>query len=168
MHINNWLCKVLGFPLSIILVMKSRKKLLKVSLWSYSTSILLFILINTNTVFALGQPSSLNGSSSAGLSHQQNYTRTTNEGNHLRHAIKMASQKHKDTMLSTSRNQENKAPGNKIRGTVQFFIATEADKSLPIESWMINNRYFKSCWTTDPEKDLKIENWMIDQHLWGR
>lgn len=118
---------------------------------------------------ALGQASSLTGSSSAGLSHQQNYPGITHEGNHLHHAIKMASQKNKDTMLSRSKNQENKAPGNKIRGTVQFFnIATEVDKSLPIESWMINNRYFKSYWMTDPEKELKIESWMIDKHLWGR
>ena len=43
----------------------------------------------------------------------------------------------------------------------------ELEKPLEIEDWMVNSRYFGSSSETFHEEDLQIESWMISDHFWG-
>lgn len=149
--------------------MKSRKIFLGDSFWACSGILFLFILINVNTAFAFGRPSAtvVSGNNESNLT--LNSTEISVGDNHFARTGSGISLENKDTVLLISKNEVKKSRENKIGAPGGIFNTTpDTEKSLPIESWMINNRYFDTWRITDADKVLKIEAWMTDKHLWGR
>lgn len=148
--------------------MKSSKSFTADSFWIYSGALLLFILIVTNTAFASGRHAGTLVSGNTDSSLARNYTEASGKNSHFVCSGADMSLENTDTVRLISKTEMKKSQENKSGYPGRHIVTTtDTEKSLPIESWMINNRYFETCWITDADKELKIEAWMTDKHLWG-